>query len=496
MLICQRKNRRKMKHIRFLNMLVMALLVIALVGLPSGHASAGGSLVVTAVNEGNDATPGDGICATASAICTLRAAIQEANAHAGADTIIFSLPGSGIHSISITSGPLPAITDTLTLDGTSQPSCVAPCIVLSGAALAGSSNNGLVLYSDYNIVKGFIITSWSKDGINIYGNQNTIQKNDIGFWPGNPTSLPNAWGVEVQGSNNLIGGSGAAARNVISGNTYGGIAIARSGSAASGNMIQGNYIGTNAAGTAALPNGETGITVYRWAIDTLIGGTTAGYRNVISGNTWFGIVSSAPGTRIQGNYIGTNAAGSAAVGNYPSGIYIDGGLTTVGGGLAANSNVIAYNNGVGINVNGASTRVNMRRNSIHSNNGLGIDLGNNGVTLNDLLDPDNGPNGYQNFPVIQSATSSTSAILIALRSKASQTYRLDLYASPAGTCDPSHYGEGRKWVGTASVITNGSGVWNGTVTSTLPFLAGQVITGTATDAAGRTSEFSLCRVAG
>ena len=486
-----------MKKNRFVNTLVVALLVTAMVGLRSGHASAGGGgLIVTVVNEGNDATPGDGICATASAVCTLRAAIQEANALAGTQYIFFNLPGSGIHSISITSGPLPAITDTLTLDGTSQPNCTAPCIVLSGAALAGSSNNGLVLYSDYNVVKGFIITSWSFDGIDIQSSGNVIEKNDIGFWPGNPTSLPNAYGIEIRGSNNLIGGSSPVVRNVISGNTYNGIAIARSGGTPTGNMIQGNYIGTNAAGNAALPNGNSGIILYMSASNTLIGGSTAGYRNVISGNTWLGIDSVASSTRIQGNYIGTNAAGNAGVGNSLGGIHIDGGLTTVGGGLPTTSNVIAYNNGVGINVYGASTRVNMRRNSIHSNNGLGIDLGNNGVTLNDSLDPDNGPNGYQNFPVIASATSSTLAILATLRSKPNQTYRLDFYASPAGTCDPSHYGEGRKWVGMATVITNVSGVWTNTVTASLSFLAGQAITATATDAAGRTSEFSLCRVAG
>jgi hypothetical protein len=217
---------------------------------------------------------------------------------------------------------------------------------------------------------------------------------------------------------------------------------------------------------------------------------------VISGNTWRGIDSSAPSTRIQGNYIGTNAAGNAAVGNSSGGIYLDDGTTTIGGGAAAASNVIAYNNGNGVMVTGSFTHANLRRNTIYSNNGLGIDLGNFGVTLNDPLDPDTGPNGYQNFPVIASATSSTLAILATLRSKPNQTYRLDFYASPAGTCDPSHYGEGRKWVGMATVITNVSGVWTNTVTASLSFLAGQAITATATDAGGNTSEFSLCRVSG
>ena len=485
-----------MKKFRLFNALVMALLVIGLVGFPSGHASAGGGgLTVTVVNEGNDATPGDGICATGTGSCTLRAAIQEANALAGPQSIFFNLPGSGIHSISITSGPLPDITDQLTLDGTTQPNCTVPCIVLSGANLVGSYN-GVTVTSDFNIVAGFIITSWSLDGIVIQGNGNLIQANDIGFWPGNPSLLPNAYGVEVKGLNNVIGGSGAAARNVISGNTYEGIAVARSGGPASGNMIQGNYIGTNAAGTAALPNGQSGIAVYLTASNTRIGGATAATRNVISGNAWRGVDSGAPGTRILGNFIGTTKNGTAALGNSLGGIYFDGGTAIVGGGTAGGSNIIAFNGGDGIGVYGATTRANLRRNSIHSNSGLGIDLWNDGVTLNDTFDVDTGPNGLQNFPIITSPVSATHTLTATLRSVTGQTYRLDFYSSPAGTCDPTHYGEGKKWLGTVPVTTNVDGVWSGSVTTSYPFTAGQLITATATDTAGNTSEFSYCRAAG
>ncbi|MBI5933202.1 MAG: hypothetical protein HY867_05805 [Chloroflexi bacterium] len=481
-----------MNKIHILRFLVVTMLVLALTGLPTNHASASTTLVVRSVNEGNDANPGDGVCATSGGSCTLRAAIQEANALAGDDTITFNLPGAGIHVISITSDPLPIITDTLNLDGTSQPNCTVPCIVLSGANLAGS-NSGLVLASDNNIVKGFIITSWSFDGIAINGNGNAVQANHIGFWSGNPTLLPNGYGIEIRGSNNLIGGSGAAARNVISGNTYTGIAIARSGGTPSGNMIQGNYIGTTEDGTAPLANGESGVVVYLSASNTLIGGGTAGVRNVISGNNWEGIDSAAPGTRIQGNYIGTNAAGAGGVGNALGGILIVAGNAIIGGGAAATSNVIAYNNGKGVAIVGNTSRVNMRRNSFYSNSALGIDLGNFGMTPNDPLDPDNGPNGYQNFPVITSAASGTRVIAVTFRSKAGQPYKLDFYSSPAHTCDPSNYGEGKKWIGTANVTTNVNGLWTGTVTASFGFLYGEAITATATDGAGRTSEFGACR---
>ena len=117
-----------------------------------------------------------------------------------------------------------------------------------------------------------------------------------------------------------IGGTTAGARNVVSGNTVQGIIIQGDGSTDGGATIQGNYVGTNAAGTAAIPNGQPLGEI--GAIDILgfpnvtIGGTTAGARNVVSGNATINIRifhSTATGAVIQGNYIGTNAAGTAAL---------------------------------------------------------------------------------------------------------------------------------------------------------------------------------------
>jgi len=485
----------KMKGFRFLTVLVAAVMMITLIGSPSSRVLAGGSLVVTSVNEGSDATPGDGLCATATGSCTLRAAMEESNAYAGASAISFNLPGVGVHSISITSGPLPVITETLTIDGASQPNCNVPCIVISGASLPGPGNSGFVLASNDNVIQGFIITSWSFDGIDIQGDGNIIQQNAIGFWPGNPAALPNAYGIEIRGSNNLIGGSGVAARNFISGNTYNGIAISRSGGPSASNRIQGNYIGTNKSGAGAKPNGNSGIIIYPDSSFTLIGGSLPSLRNVISGNGWRGIDSAAPSIRIQGNYIGTTAAGNAPLPNSLGGLYFDGGRAVVGGGVGANSNVIAFNGGTGVIVFGSTTHVNIRRNSIYSNAGMGIDLGNNGVTANDSQDPDAGPNGYQNYQFISGAASATSTLTVRFQSKISQTYKLDFYSSPAGTCDPSAHGEGKRWLGFTTMTTNATGAWTGSVITAFPFSAGQVITGTAPDSLGNTSEFSTCRVA-
>ncbi|MBI5933203.1 MAG: CSLREA domain-containing protein [Chloroflexi bacterium] len=484
-----------MKHFRFLNMLVAIWLALALIGFPSSHASAGGALVVTMVNDGSDANPGDGFCAISGGSCTLRAAIEEANAHAGADNIIFSLPGAGIHVMSITSGPLPTITDTLNLDGTSQPNCTVPCIVLSGASLPAGAKHGLRVASNNSIIKGFIITSWNTSsgpgnsyGIFITGNNNIIQANDIGFWPGNPTPLGNGSGISLFGTGNLIGGTTPNERNVISGNGYG-IVVANAvdgNTPTSGNKIQGNYIGANAAGNAALGNQLTGVVVFMGGSNTLIGGPTSGARNVISGNR-AGIYYTGSTTTIQNNFIGTNAAGNAGLGNTQDGIYSDAGSGVITG------NRIAFNAGKGINIYGSAVRATVRRNSIFSNTSLGIDLGSNGVTLNDTGDVDAGPNRLQNFPSIISATSSTRVVTGRLSSRANTKYTVEIYSSP--TCDSSHYGEGKVYLGAVSVTTNGSGVGSFSVAVLGNFAVGSKITATAIDPAGNTSEFSACRAA-
>jgi hypothetical protein len=488
-----------MYKIRFSRFLSIILLAIALVASPAMHVSAGAVLTVTMVNEGSDMTPGDGLCAVSGGGCSLRAAIEEANAHAGADTIVFSLPGVGMHVMSITTAALPIITEQLTLDGTSQPSCTVPCIVLGGASLGGS-NNGVSVYTNDSIIQGFVITSWSNYGISIVGNGNIIQSNDIGFWPGDPAPLPNGSGISIQGANNLIGGTLAGDRNVVSGNTGEGVRVGNGCClSTNANVVKGNYIGTNETGTAALGN-ATGVYVSQTASNTIIGGTTASARNVVSGNLAFGIiVNGAAGTVIQGNYIGTNAAGSGALGNHEDGILINFGarLTQVGGTASGAGNRIAFNGWNGVNVTSATTARNLiRRNSIYRNTILGIDLGFDGVTANDTLDPDTGPNGLQNYPVITSATSATRVIVGQLRSKANQTYAVEFFSTTAAIgCSTSHFGEGRTFLGSANVTTNATGVASFTIAVPVAFPVGSIITATATDSLRNTSEFSRCRIA-
>ena len=298
----------------------------------------------------------------------------------------------------------------------------------------------------------------------------------------------------------------AAERNIISGNNVGGVQI--SGEYSYGSILAGNYIGTDPSGLVAIPNG-TGYPDQAVMISDTEGvrvGTNgdgvndAAERNVISGNLGWGIrVFEGSGDHlIAGNSIGVNAAGNA-LGNSKSGVYLDQAYgIEVGGTAVTMKNIIANNGGDGITVGAdpASTReVNniLRGNAIYANTGLGIDLGDDGVTANDPGDVDSGPNGLQNFPVLTAASSqhATSTITGTLNSKANQSFWIDFYASP--TCDASGYGEGQIYLGSHTVTTNASGVVAFSAGLPATFKDGYQITATATGSdKGSTSEFSEC----
>ena len=148
---------------------------------------------------------------------------------------------------------------------------------------------------------------------------NVVEGNEIGTnTPGN-TALPNGNnGVDIVSgaSFNTVGGTVAGSANVISGNAYNGVVIAFAG--ASDNLVEGNLIGTDAGGTVALPNGANGVEIQGGATNNTIGGTTAGARDIISGNGYAGVLITDSGTNgnvVEGDYIGTNAAGTAALAN-------------------------------------------------------------------------------------------------------------------------------------------------------------------------------------
>jgi hypothetical protein len=131
----------------------------------------------------------------------------------------------------------------------------------------------------------------------------------------------------------------------------------------------------------------------------------------------------------------------------------------------------------------------IRVNSIHDNGGLGIDLAPAGVTPNDAGDGDLGANVLQNFPIVTSVTPSfMNSVLISgtLNSRPASKYTIDVYGSPAP--DPSGYGEGRVWLGSGTFTTDVSGNLSWTVLTQTTSLG--LVTATATDSTGNTSEFS------
>jgi hypothetical protein len=377
---------------------------------------------------------------------------------------------------------------------------------------AGSSNNTIGGTagdgSDRNVISG------NSEGINIDNSDssgvtgNQVIGNYIGLDPTGATAHANSYGVLIAWSDgNTIGGTTAAARNVISGNSYG-VQISSNFSIDDGNsnLIEGNYIGTNAAGTAAVAN-STGILIENHAdtnhIGNTIGGASSAAANFITGNST-GISVSGDWNSIQGNIIGNLPVaptdGSAEPGNTYTGISLSGSNNNVGGVGAGQGNLIVHTqSGPGVLVNYNCDNNQIAGNSIFDNgvsyNGakLGIDLNNDGVTANDSAkgDGDTGGNGLQNFPVLTGAVDAGDGTNLTIsgtfNSNPNTQYRLDFYTNDADKVDPSNFGEGQTYVGSITVTTDGSGdaVSGGVAGFSLNLskagLSGKYLTATATN---------------
>ena len=292
-------------------------------------------------------------------------------------------------------------------------------------------------------------------------------------------------------------------RNVICGHKWEGVNLGYEGTAY--NVVAGNYIGVDATGTGALGNRGVGVTIGWGASYNRVGTNGDGVsddleRNVVAASGGAGFWIALAGTAhnwVAGNFIGTDATGTKALGNGWVGVALLDGATdnwigTNGDGIsdAAEGNLIAFNDGAGVAVTDTGTVDNrIRANSIYSNGGLGIDLADDGVTPNDLGDADTGPNSLQNFPVIALAQEGeTTRVAGTLNSLANTTFRLDFYANRSA--DPSGFGEGERYLGWIEVTTNESG--DAVFDQVLPAqtTGGERITATATDPLGNTSEFS------
>ena len=331
-------------------------------------------------------------------------------------------------------------------------------------------------------------------GIEI-GGPATANNRVFGNYIGTDASGTNSPGVQPIGigivggaTGNIIGEGGGG--NVLSGNTTYGVYISDPGT--SSNNILGNLIGTDVTGTNALPNGGWGIGVWSGASGNTIGGTFAGAGNVISGSTGAGYgiaIGGANSNVVEGNFIGTDISGKAAIPNGFAGVAVESGAVgnLIGETNAGAGNVIDYNY-IGVAAYQSNTTNNaIRGNSIYANTWQGIDLdqfpGNH-------VGFEAGPDDWQNYPVITNAFGYAGRTIIQgnFNSLPNDTYYIDFYANPAE--GPSGYGEGQVYIGTASVTTSGAGNAFFAYTNNSANYAGQYISATATAATGDSSQFA------
>jgi photosystem II stability/assembly factor-like uncharacterized protein len=286
---------------------------------------------------------------------SLRQAIDDANATAGVDTIVFNIPGSGVHTINLVIALSP-ISDPVVIDATTQPGYAGTPLIELDGAVAGDGASGFSITGGGTTIRGFAINRFNNAGIALATNgNNVIQGNYIGLSASGTLARANSSGIVISNApNNLIGGSTAAARNVISANTFDGISLL-----GNGNQISGNFIGTNSAGTAALGNQTKGVDIFNVqgvsSVNNIIGGTAAGAGNLVSGNQT-GIYLSSSGALVQGNLIGTDVTGTLAIGNN-QGIQNFSPNVIIGGTVPGARNIISGNLGTGLTLVGAGSRL-------------------------------------------------------------------------------------------------------------------------------------------
>jgi len=398
----------------------------------------------------------------------------------------------------------------------------------TGVVLSGNNN-----YVGNGTTSGRNILSGNLTGIRVGGSDNKVLGNYIGTTPNGLGALPNTSlaGVYLYGANSCIVGDGTVGgRNVISGNDTHGIWIRE----ATSNEVLGNYIGVDTTGTSALPNSENGVYLFVGAYNNMIGNTSASERNIVSGNGINGIAMSSDSNYAVGNIVGLNAAGTAAIPNTTNGIWIHSDNNVVGGATPEARNIISGNsqNGIyikshilgnnlvignyigtdingtneiqnlmsgiyinnatnsiigdgssagenriwwnklsGISIEGSEAKYNsILRNSFSSNEGLGINLL-------------SGANEGIFYPTIEAASYYTGASKLLSYGKAPASSKIDIYISEN---DPSGYGEGKIFLGTATADAFGD--WAAFLTTT-PTTG--IVTALSRDNDGNSSEFAL-----
>jgi hypothetical protein len=490
---------------------------------------------------------------------------SRAGGYGSSDTINFNIAGGGVKTISPTTGE-PTIIRPLTIDGYTQGVASSNTLANADNAVlqieldgtgAGASVDGLTLGagSGGSTIRGLVINRFSGNGIVVQSNGNSIFGNFVGVDPTGTSRMPNGTfpnsgdGILIlSSSNNLIGSTAVADRNVASGNAIYGIHIVGTIAApATGNLIQGNFVGVAADGKssvgnrtepapapgAAEGNNLGGIQISGGNLNT-VGGTVAGARNVVGFNG-IGIEVANGGQQniIRGNFSGVGADGVTPTGNLLQGIVLRSSngfapplgpaqpgepgvsFNIIGGTAAGAGNLVEFNGRAGVSVFGntvsASGQPNVGNailgNSLFENGRsnptleLGIDLTNqftyprdDGVTPNDSQGHGaaNDPNNFQNFPVLTSAspnggnTDITGTLMMS--TAPNSTFRIEFFANDS---DPANAApEGQQFLGFVNATTDAGGAASFSPSFGVAVAPGRIVTATATDGTGSTSEFS------
>jgi len=262
------------------------------------------------------------------------------------------------------------------------------------------------------------------------------------------------------------------------------------------NFLNGVVVSSNnvSVGGMRITNSDAnGILVQTGVAGTTLGGSLVGSRNVIGSSKQAGIQVNGNTTTVQNNWLGLNPDSSPS----PNGV----GIQITGTKTNVVANRIEFN-GIGVSVEGTARAATILSNVIVNNSGLGIDLVRNpGVTPNDPLDSDDGPNGLQNFPDLVSVRrefdglGNIVTIIDGMLSAPSPApfYRLEFFA--VGMADASGHGEGDRLIGTLDLNSAGGGVLPFQVVLPIDLFSIRFVSATATDlSTGSTSEFSKVAV--
>ncbi len=458
---------------------------------------------------------------TATNCGSLRDAITQSNSNGNASTISFNIPntvGSPCPHVIGLGSPLPPITSPITIDGYSQSGSAqnsdtdafnaSLCVLVKPAS--GTLTNALRVSTGSAgaslVVRGLGMGGFSQPILLLDGINHVIAGNQFGGSV-NGISLPGAgfYAIAVGGNATasiIIGGTSLVDRNVIVG-AAAGIEIQSGVSAPDGCQIVNNLVGLGADGTTVIAN-STGIDVSGDGCE-IVGNRVAGGDRGI----W---INGGNNNVVQRNQVGIDVNGNSA--ENTDSILISGNNnaigTLAGGGVFGGSlgNMIHYDGfaGAGIKVpsgSGNAIRTNlMVTTGLFSGMGTDIDLGTAGATPNDNGDGDSGANNLQNFPLVTGlvfnsaplagAVSVPVTIKATLNSQSGNNIRIDAYYSDS--CNSSGRGSAGAYLGN---VTTGISIYasdvNFTMTSFLPTVAaGAVVSLTATDNAGNTSEIGTC----